>query len=113
VWGTQTAEEIPPDVMVWLGLDLGWKNDTTAAVPLWMRRRAAGTQGRASTTAGVIHLWFDERKAVCGATEANHECRNAEGGWVIVDFIFESTCPGCGQPLCPRCKEWARCQQSR
>ena len=31
--------EIPPGEPVWLGLDVGWKWDTTAAVPLWWRDR--------------------------------------------------------------------------
>jgi len=37
-WFAQrTTEEIPETQSVWLGLDLGWKYDTTALVPLWMR----------------------------------------------------------------------------
>lgn len=31
------ADEIPADVPIWLGLDLGWMYDTTAMVPLWKR----------------------------------------------------------------------------
>src|SRR5262249_49435897 len=31
-----TRDEIPAGEAVWLGLGLGWKWDTTAAVPLWM-----------------------------------------------------------------------------
>lgn len=34
-----TDEKIPRGTPIWLGLDLGWKNDTTAMVPLWMRER--------------------------------------------------------------------------
>jgi phage terminase large subunit-like protein len=30
-------DEIPAGETVWAGLDLGWKHDTTALVPLWMR----------------------------------------------------------------------------
>ena len=30
-----TTQRIPPGEPIWLGLDLGWKWDTTAAVPLW------------------------------------------------------------------------------
>jgi hypothetical protein len=30
-------DEIPAGEPVWVGLDLGWKHDTTAAVPLWVR----------------------------------------------------------------------------
>jgi Phage terminase-like protein, large subunit len=33
----QTDERIPEGSEVWLGLDLGWKWDTTAIVPLWWR----------------------------------------------------------------------------
>jgi phage terminase large subunit-like protein len=33
----QVAEQIPEGQPVWLGLDLAWKWDTTAAVPLWVR----------------------------------------------------------------------------
>jgi hypothetical protein len=32
-----TEERIPEGVPVWLGLDVAWKWDTTAAVPLWWR----------------------------------------------------------------------------
>lgn len=32
-----TTEEIPRDAEVWLGLDVGWRHDTTAFVPLWWR----------------------------------------------------------------------------
>jgi len=32
----ETAERIPPGEPVWAGLDIGWKWDTTAIVPLWM-----------------------------------------------------------------------------
>ena len=33
----RTDERIPEGQPVWLGLDLGWKYDTTALVPLWMK----------------------------------------------------------------------------
>ena len=33
----KTPERIPEGVPIWLGLDVAWKWDTTAAVPLWMR----------------------------------------------------------------------------
>jgi hypothetical protein len=37
-WGARTSmSEIPEGEPVWLGLDLGWKYDTTAMVPLWIR----------------------------------------------------------------------------
>ena len=37
-WLAAVSEErIPEGQPVWLGLDLGWKYDTTAMVPLWMR----------------------------------------------------------------------------
>jgi phage terminase large subunit-like protein len=32
-----TREEIPAGEPIWLGLDVAWKWDTTAAVPLWVR----------------------------------------------------------------------------
>jgi hypothetical protein len=32
-----TAEPIPDDATVWLGMDFGWDWDTTAIVPLWWR----------------------------------------------------------------------------
>lgn len=32
-----TSETIPVGVPIWLGLDVGWKWDTTALVPLWWR----------------------------------------------------------------------------
>jgi phage terminase large subunit-like protein len=32
-----TAERIPQDVDVWVGLDVGWRHDTTAFAPLWWR----------------------------------------------------------------------------
>ncbi len=31
-----SAEEIPPGEPIWLGLDLHWRTESTAAVPLWM-----------------------------------------------------------------------------
>lgn len=36
-FAAQVDEEIPEGVPVWLGLDVAWKWDTTAAVPLWYR----------------------------------------------------------------------------
>jgi hypothetical protein len=36
-YGARTDVEIPEGQSVWLGLDVGWKWDTTAMVPLWMR----------------------------------------------------------------------------
>jgi hypothetical protein len=33
--GAKTTETIPEGVPIWLGLDLGWKWDTTAMVPYW------------------------------------------------------------------------------
>lgn len=36
-FAARTAERIPAGETVWLGLDLGWKYDTTAMVPLWIR----------------------------------------------------------------------------
>jgi phage terminase large subunit-like protein len=30
-----TDDPVPAGVPVWIGLDLGWKNDTTAIVPVW------------------------------------------------------------------------------
>jgi phage terminase large subunit-like protein len=33
----QTDEQIPTGEPVWVGLDVAWKWDTTAAVPLWMK----------------------------------------------------------------------------
>jgi phage terminase large subunit-like protein len=36
-YAAKTDETIPPGEPVWLGLDVAWKWDTTAAVPLWMR----------------------------------------------------------------------------
>jgi hypothetical protein len=35
--GAATKDEIPAGEPVWLGLDVAWKWDTTAAVPLWFR----------------------------------------------------------------------------
>ena len=32
-----TAETIPADADTWVGLDVGWRNDTTAFVPFWWR----------------------------------------------------------------------------
>jgi phage terminase large subunit-like protein len=32
-----TGERIPEGKGIWLGLDLGWKRDTTAMVPFWLR----------------------------------------------------------------------------
>jgi phage terminase large subunit-like protein len=36
-WSAKTDAEIPAGEPVWLGLDVAWKWDTTAAVPLWWR----------------------------------------------------------------------------
>lgn len=34
-WAAASDEQIPDGTPVWLGLDVGWKWDTTALVPLW------------------------------------------------------------------------------
>jgi phage terminase large subunit-like protein len=36
-WAAKVEEEIPAGEPIWLGLDVAWKWDTTAAVPLWWR----------------------------------------------------------------------------
>jgi phage terminase large subunit-like protein len=36
-YAAQTDEEIPEGEPIWVGLDVAWKWDTTAAVPLWIR----------------------------------------------------------------------------
>lgn len=36
-YAAQTDVEIPPGESIWVGLDVAWKWDTTAAVPLWTR----------------------------------------------------------------------------
>lgn len=36
-FAAKTDERIPPSEPVWVGLDVAWKWDTTAAVPLWVR----------------------------------------------------------------------------
>ncbi|MEN3337586.1 MAG: hypothetical protein V7647_1262, partial [Acidobacteriota bacterium] len=43
-----TDERIPAGESVWLGLDLGWKYDTTALVPLWIRDYAFRLLGDAT-----------------------------------------------------------------
>ena len=51
----KTGEEIPEGEPVWAGLDLGWKYDTTALVPLWVRDSAPSVCGpgmRTHTPAG-------------------------------------------------------------
>jgi len=35
-YGAKSDDEIPEGQPIWLGLDVAWKWDTTAAVPLWM-----------------------------------------------------------------------------
>lgn len=36
-WAAKAEEQIPKGEPIWLGLDVAWKWDTTAAVPLWWR----------------------------------------------------------------------------
>lgn len=36
-YAAKTMEQIPAGQSIWLGLDVAWKWDTTAAVPFWMR----------------------------------------------------------------------------
>lgn len=36
-YAARTKDQIPAGVPIWLGLDIAWKWDTTAAVPLWLR----------------------------------------------------------------------------
>jgi len=36
-YGARTAEQIPPGIPIWIGLDVAWKHDTTAMVPFWPR----------------------------------------------------------------------------
>lgn len=35
--GAKTTDQIPEGMPIWLGLDVAWQWDTTAAVPFWMR----------------------------------------------------------------------------
>lgn len=43
-----TDEQIPEGEPIWLGLDVAWKHDTTAMVPLWMRDERFRLLGRAT-----------------------------------------------------------------
>lgn len=36
-WSALAGEDIPDGMPVWLGVDFGWKHDTTAIVPLWVQ----------------------------------------------------------------------------
>jgi phage terminase large subunit-like protein len=47
-WDARTDEQIPPGQPVAVGLDVGWKWDTTAAVPLWWRDEEFRLLGPAS-----------------------------------------------------------------
>lgn len=49
-WFAAANGGIPPGERIWLGLDLGWKWDTTAAVPLWM----AGPEHRVLGPARIL-----------------------------------------------------------
>jgi Phage Terminase len=44
----KTDEEIPPGVPVWVGLDVAWKLDTTAIVPLWWKSEEERILGAAT-----------------------------------------------------------------
>jgi hypothetical protein len=47
-WFAAVAEQdIPEGETIWVGLDLGWKVDTTALVPLWVQDRETRLFGRA------------------------------------------------------------------
>lgn len=46
--GARVSESIPEGQPIWLGLDVAWKWDTTAAVPLWIRSDGSGLFGAAS-----------------------------------------------------------------
>jgi hypothetical protein len=35
--GAATTDQIPEGIPIWVGLDIGWKWDTTGIVPFWMR----------------------------------------------------------------------------
>lgn len=44
----KTTEAIPPGVPVWVGLDVAWKFDTTAIVPLWWKSQTERILGAAT-----------------------------------------------------------------
>jgi len=44
----QTADLIPTDADVWLGIDFGWRWDTTAIVPMWWRDQEYRLLGNAA-----------------------------------------------------------------
>jgi len=44
----QTADLIPTDADVWLGIDFGWRWDTTAIVPMWWRDQEYRLLGNAT-----------------------------------------------------------------
>lgn len=47
-YGAVTKTKIPKGQPLWLGLDVGWKNDTTAMVPLWWRSEKERIFGEAT-----------------------------------------------------------------
>jgi phage terminase large subunit-like protein len=44
----ETSDRIPAGAPIWLGLDVGWKQDPTAIVPLWWKHGAARLLGPAT-----------------------------------------------------------------
>jgi phage terminase large subunit-like protein len=46
--GAESKTRIPDGQSIWLGLDVAWKHDTTAAVPLWWRDQKFRLLGPAS-----------------------------------------------------------------
>lgn len=71
-----TKDEIPENEPIWLGLDVAWKWDTTAMVPLWMKSKEYRLLGPATVLVPPRDgTMLDGRKIEAGLIEINK--RNA------------------------------------
>lgn len=51
----------------------------------------------------AIHIWHELGHAICGATEANHTCGDANGDWRYAK-PGDTDCETCHKPLCVYCR---------
>ena len=80
----RSQERIPPGETIWLGLDLGWKYDTTAMVPLWVRDREFRLFGAATILEPPRDGSQLDAHRVEDALRAIHSANPLE--WVVMDM---------------------------
>lgn len=59
--------------------------------------------GKGFSDESAIHIWHELGHAICGATEANHDCGDEHQDWINAQD-GDVDCKVCHKPLCAYCR---------